>query len=151
MTLEAPPPSRPVEVWGVPIDVPASWRDQTIFTFRAAVDPTVPGPPPTVSMIRLQSASLQEAIDDLKLPGDVESLSVLSVGQRPDLGVFEQVIRFADPHTDAAVQQAIRLFEVGGHVYAFSVMAPGADFADAYAVLAKVQRDFVAAAGKGRR
>lgn len=149
MIVEPTPARRAVQVWGVPIEVPQTWRDQSIFTFRAPVAADGSGSAATLSMMRLESRSLEEAIDNLKLPQNVEALTVLSVGRRPDLGIFEQVLRFKDAETDTAVQQAVRLFEAGNWVYAFSVTSPGPDFADAYVLLSRVQRDFVAAVAGG--
>jgi hypothetical protein len=141
---------------------PEGWSDTTVQTFtgpdkgpKAGVlnDPRLRA---SITVAEVHgTSSIDEAVRANPPPMGVERLTVvyeqMREGERGRF--FERVIRFAEPFAETAVQQSLRIVEVGGKVYALSLSCAASEFKREYESFARAVTSFItgrlAEGGKG--
>lgn len=136
---------------GVTFELPDGWEDRSVHQFVAATpayqgagEPSANAPLETsISVTRLGPTTLERAVSGLTAP-EAEEVTVLRAERRQtDSGeYYERVIRFSDPVRGGAVQQSLRLIELGGQVYALGFIARPADFNEAYRLFSMAAEQF---------
>ena len=130
--------------------LPDTWAGQGVFTMT---DPTSDdgGPVTRIVVVSLGAKDLATAVAAVPPPAELDDLTVLYAQFREGEGLrfFERVVRFADPTTDAPVQQSVRIVAIGGESYALLFSTAAYRFRDAYPTFSDFARTFVRrAAGK---
>lgn len=124
--------------------LPEQWADSAVFT---VTDPSSDdgGPVTRIVVAALGPRDLTTAVAAVPEPRELDDLTVLFAQYREVDGVpfFERVVRFADPTSEAPIQQSVRIMAVDGAAYALLYSAAAWRFNDGYATFSQFVHTFV--------
>lgn len=124
--------------------LPENWEGRGVFTMT---DPSSDdgGPVTRIVVVSLGSKDLAAAVAAVPPPADLDDLTILFAQFREGEGLrfFERVVRFADPTSEAPIQQSVRIVAIGGESYALVFSTAAYRFQEAYRTFSEFARTFV--------